>query len=150
MSKAETATEDRRVDAPALAMLFTAIALAVTGQLLMKHGTTLAGADGGPSGLARALLSPYVLAGLGCFVISSLLWLVVLSRLDLSYAFPMIALAQVAVQLLSWLLLGERIPPLRIVGLTVICVGVICVGLSYSRRRPAPEAIETGGAPPSG
>jgi drug/metabolite transporter (DMT)-like permease len=139
----QIAADAPRADVGAIATMFASIAFAITGQLLMKYGTRGAGGGGGLAGLGAALFSPFVLAGLGAFVVSSIMWLVVLSRLDLSYAFPMIALAQVALQVLSWALLGEHIPTLRVVGLAGICVGVICVGLSYGHRRP--ETAPAGG-----
>ena len=77
MTQEPAARDGRPVDVTALAMMFCSIALAVTGQLLMKRGTMLAGGEGGLPGLAAALFSPFVLAGLSSFVVSSMLWLVV-------------------------------------------------------------------------
>jgi multidrug transporter EmrE-like cation transporter len=62
--------------------------------------------------------------------LSAFLWLVVLSRLDLSYAYPFLALNLVLITLVSWIVLGEMIPTLRWLGLGLICLGVVVVARS--------------------
>jgi len=118
------------VDVSALFMLAASISLAVAGQMLMKWGMS-AEKVSEIGQLLRALFTAPVLSGLLCFAASALLWLVVLSRLDLSYVYPMVAVAQVAIMFLCWLLLKEHLPALRIAGMAVICMGVLCVALSY-------------------
>ncbi|MGD8238002.1 MAG: EamA family transporter [Armatimonadota bacterium] len=132
------------VDVVALLLLAGAISLAVAGQMLMKWGMS-AQKVSEIGQLVGALFTARVLAGLLCFVISAMLWLVVLSRLDLSYVYPMVALGQVAVMFLSWLLLKEHLTALRIVGMGVICMGVLCVALSYgmSSSESSPDTDAT-------
>lgn len=62
-----------------------------------------------------------------------ILWLVAISRLDLSLAYPLLALAFVLNPLLARLLLGENIPWERWVGILVICIGVVIVSLTGDR-----------------
>jgi len=71
-----------------------------------------------------------VLLGFILYGVSSLLWLMVLSKRDLSYAYPMIAAGYVLVVFLSWVFFKEEIPLLRIAGLVLICAGVVIVGIS--------------------
>lgn len=117
--------------AKSLFMLFIAVFLGVCGQLALKVGMSKGPPLEGISlALFKALLSPYVLGGLGCYGLSSLLWLVVLSREDLSYAYPMIAIGYVVVVFLSWLLFHEPVPLTRIGGLVLICAGVVIYAFS--------------------
>ena len=65
--------------------------------------------------------------GLALYGISSLVWLIVLSRLDLSYAYPLLASMYIVLPLLSMVFLKESIPPLRWLGMLVVIAGVILV-----------------------
>jgi multidrug transporter EmrE-like cation transporter len=118
------------VDVAALLLLAASISLAIAGQMLMKWGMSVEKVSE-IGQLLRGLCRAPVVSGILCFVVSAMLWLVVLSRLDLSYVYPMVAFAQVAIMFLSWLLLKESLPALRIAGMAVICIGVFCVALSY-------------------
>lgn len=126
----------KSLDWPALGMLAVALVLAISGQLLMKVGMRDQRTDS-IGHLARAAGRLPVLMGMACYAFSAGFYLVVLSRLDLSYVYPMVALAQVGVMLFSWLLLKEGIPPLRILGMAVVCVGVILIALSPAPRQPS-------------
>jgi uncharacterized membrane protein len=127
------------VDVTALLLLAVSISLAVAGQMLMKWGMS-GGRVSEVGQLLRAMVTLPVLSGLLCFAASAMLWLVVLSRLDLSYVYPMVAVAQVAIMFLSWLILKESLPALRMVGMAVVCIGVVCVALSYGNPAPTPSA----------
>ncbi len=74
--------------------------------------------------------NPYVLFALGLYAISVLLWLVVLSRVPLSYAYPMVSLSYVLVILASKWILGESISWIRWVGVLLICLGVALIARS--------------------
>lgn len=76
------------------------------------------------------LLSPYVISGLCIYVLSMLLWLYALTRVDLSFAYPFLALSYVMILIASGIYLGERITPLRALGVLVICLGVLIVSNS--------------------
>ena len=120
-----------------LIMLLLAITLAAGGQVLLKAG--LSQLDH-PT-IVQTMLSMFhnatVFAGYAAFVLSSLLWLVALRRLPLSYAYPMVSLGYVAVVLLSWKMFGESISPLRVTALVVILAGVVLMALSESPKSQA-------------
>jgi drug/metabolite transporter (DMT)-like permease len=118
----------------ALILLVVAILLGAAGQISLKTGLNLLGDKPSPLVVLRSILTPYVFLGFVCYGLSSLLYLVAISRLDLSYAYPMVALSYVIVTFLSWRYLGETVPLLRVGGLAIICAGVVVVALSY---RPA-------------
>ena len=107
------------------------IALSSVAQLMMKIG--MAGARGShATGMAMAVRiasNPYVVAGFAAYGVGAVLWLLVLSRIELSVAYPLVSLGFVFVAILSWLVLGEHLPPLRLAGLVLIIAGVALVGL---------------------
>ena len=72
-------------------------------------------------------LLPTIWFGLAAYGLGAVLWLVVLSRLDLSFAYPLLALSYILIPLLSYLVLGENVPALRWVGIAVIFMGVVIV-----------------------
>ena len=111
------------------------ITLAVSAQLSLKQGMLKVGFIGLnintlPMLLLKALLSPFVLLGLSLFFISALSWLVVLSRVELSWAYPMVAMGYVVTVFLSWLLFKENVTLIRIIGCLIIALGVILISRS--------------------
>ena len=122
----------------ALAILLFAIVLGAVGQILLKAGLSRL-PDHPPVSqvLAQIFTNGRVAGGFACYAVSSLFYLVALSRMELSYAYPMIALSYVLVAYLSWQFLGERIPAVRILGLGIIIAGVVVMALSFTHT-PAP------------
>ena len=117
-------------------LILISVAFAATGQIILKLGMNKVGqiSVGSYSQLSEAIIkmltTPLVPLGLLFYVLAASLWLVVLSRVPLSLAYPMVALGYVIVVFLSWLVLKEVVPPTRWLGLAVICLGVILVGKS--------------------
>lgn len=114
-------------------LVLVSILLAVSGQLLMKHGMNLFGAF--PISqmhfkIVPMILSPWVFSGFILFGISSLFWLAVLSRMQLSMVYPMVSLAYVLVALASIVLFHENVSALRWAGIAVICLGVVLISRS--------------------
>ena len=114
-----------------LLLIFFSVLLAAAGQLLLKQGMREVGRVSDlarvPSTILTALLNPIVLAGLAVFGISAMSWLVVLSRVKLSIAYPMVSLGYVAVVFLSWLIFKEPVKPITIAGCIAIAVGVFLI-----------------------
>lgn len=113
-------------------LLLVAISLSVTGELLLKYGMNKVGLlsfspDVFLPTLWRAFSTPYVLAGFASIFLGSIFWLSVISRLPLSYAYPMLSLSYILVVITSWLLLGEQLSLNRILGVLIICTGVVVV-----------------------
>jgi multidrug transporter EmrE-like cation transporter len=116
-------------------LLLVTVTFNVMGQYLMKRGMIDVGAISGDlsqlfGSLVNAFTNMYVLAGVGAYGLSSIFWLILLSRVELSYAYPALSLGYVMVTLVSALLLGEQVSALRWAGVLVICVGVILVARS--------------------
>jgi multidrug transporter EmrE-like cation transporter len=68
--------------------------------------------------------NPFILAGLLCYVISVLIWLLVLSRVDVSYAYPLLSVGYIVTALAGWLFFQEDLTIWRWGGIVVICAGV--------------------------
>ena len=117
-------------------LVLIAVVISVLGQLSLKVAMNQVGAIDAESlarpmeTLTRVFSTPLVWLGLSCYGVSALLWLVVLSRLDLSYAYLMLASMYVLIPLVSRLFLGERIPPMRWLGMGVVVLGVVIVARS--------------------
>lgn len=92
-------------------------------------GEALAG-HGALAVLQSVASSPMVWVGLGIYGASTLLWLLVLARVDVSLAYPFVGLGFVVTMLLGWLVHGEVLSPARIVGTLMIVAGVIVLGRS--------------------
>lgn len=110
------------------------VTAAAIGQMILKIGMTQVGelkfSDGLINIFSRTFTNLYVLGGLAFFGVNALLWLVVLSREKLSFAYPMVAFAYIVTILLSKFVLHEDIPLLRWAGLSVIIVGILMIAKS--------------------
>jgi len=114
-------------------LLFISISLAVIGQLLMKRGMQIFGTFPVNELLVKIIpmiLNPFVFIGLAAFGVSSVFWLAVLSRLDLSLVYPMVSIGYIFVAIFSWVLLGEQLTLIRWAGIIVICAGVFLISRS--------------------
>ncbi len=112
-------------------LIILSVSLAALGQLLLKLGMLKVGRvsslASAPSMILNALLNPIVLSGLAVFGISALSWLVVLSRVKLSIAYPMVSLGYIAVVFFSWRIFKESVEPITIVGCLTIALGVFLI-----------------------
>ncbi len=112
--------------------IFVSIILAVIGQLLLKMGMLRIGKFSfNISTLVhqyiKIFLNPRVIAGLFGYFVSMLIWLYVLSRMELSFAYPFVALNYVLILFGSYFLFKEAITPMKVIGVIVIVVGVYLV-----------------------
>lgn len=106
-----------------------------TGQVLLKKGMGSMGPLTLSPGQLWSMLwrigtNPFVIVGLAIYVGSTVFWLVVLSRVDLSYAYPFASLSYVLMLIASWLLFNENITSLRVMGSAVVMLGVILISRS--------------------
>jgi drug/metabolite transporter (DMT)-like permease len=112
--------------------IFVSVSFAVAGQLLLKIGMLRMGKfslniSTIVQQYTRIFLNPFVIAGIIGFILSMLIWLYVLSRLELSIAYPFLALNYVLILFASHFLLKETITPTKIVGVAVIIAGVFLI-----------------------
>ena len=121
--------------------VLSGVLLNAVAQLLLKAGASSAGeismSAGAPALLRTAFglaQHPAILGGLACYAISVVVWIVALSRVEVSIAYPMLSIGYIVNALLAWWLFGEDVNLQRWLGIGVIIVGVILVARS---GRPA-------------
>jgi multidrug transporter EmrE-like cation transporter len=116
-----------------LALIVGSVALAAVGQLTLKYGMTRVGPIGGEevrspvATVLRVAREPAVWAGLGMFGISAIAWMVVLSRVPLSFAYPFAAITYVMILLFDHFVLKEPVAPLRWGGVACIVAGLFLI-----------------------
>ena len=121
-----------------LGLLLVSVVFAVAGQLTLKSAMDSIGRIGKASQLSetalRALKEPLLWMGLALFGISALFWLVVLSRVRLSVAYPIVGISYILIVLLARFRLHEHVPTLRWIGVSVIALGIAIIGLSFRSK----------------
>lgn len=120
------------------ALLLVSVIFAIAGQFTLK--TAMDPSRIGRIGTAqvsrptetivRALSEPRLWIGLILFGVSAIFWLVVLSRVPLSVAYPIVGLSYIIVVAMARFFLDEHVPPLRWVGVAVVALGIALVGIS--------------------
>src|SRR5688572_27303339 len=108
------------------------VALGVGGQLLLKYGMSSSGDQVDEvreviPRLLKAAMNPVVITGFLLYGLSAALWLILLTRVDLSFAYPMLSLGYVFVVFLSRALFNEQVTFVRFLGTLVVCLGVFLI-----------------------
>lgn len=118
-----------------LTLIMIGVLLNAAGQLLLKAGANSVGAFAFsrenivPIGWQLAT-EPHILGGLTCYVVSVVVWVMALSRVEVSIAYPMLSFGYVVNAIAAWYLFGEAVTPTRLVGIGVIILGVYIVARS--------------------
>ncbi len=124
---------------PELGLVVISVCFAVAGQVTLKAAMDQFGPIGDAQlsnpvqTFVRALQLPLLWVGLVLFGISAFFWLVVLSRVPLSIAYPLVGVSYILVVLMAKLVLHESVPALRWIGVAVVALGVAVIGASFRR-----------------
>jgi drug/metabolite transporter (DMT)-like permease len=118
-----------------LGLILLTVTLSACAQLALKWGVTrpdmvIALQGGAVDVLLAAALSPLIWVGLIIYGLSVCLWLWVLSRVDLSVAYPFVGVSFLVTMAFGVFLLQENVGPMRVVGTILIAVGCVLVGKS--------------------
>lgn len=117
------------------ALILTGVLLNAAAQLLLKAGTNRIGhfefstANLIPVGMQVAT-QPHIVAGLGCYVVSVVVWIMALSRVPVSVAYPLLSIGYIVNAFAAWYLFGESITAQKLIGIGFICIGVYLVAKS--------------------
>ena len=117
------------------ALVLSGVLLNAVAQLLLKAGVRQLGqfdfsiSNAWPIGSALAT-NPSIIGGLSCYVVSVVVWILALSRVEVSIAYPMLSIGYVVNAGLAWFFFGEAVGPQRLIGIAVIIAGVIIVAKS--------------------
>jgi multidrug transporter EmrE-like cation transporter len=123
------------MNAVSFSLLMLGVFLNASAQLLLKAGTNAVGqfefsaSNIVPVGMKLAL-EPHIMGGLACYVVSVVVWIMGLSRVEVSIAYPMLSLGYVLNAAAAWYLFGEAVSLTRLAGIGVIIVGVYIVARS--------------------
>jgi multidrug transporter EmrE-like cation transporter len=116
-------------------LLLAGVLLNAVAQLLLKAGTNAVGpfefstANAVPVGIKLAF-EPHILGGIACYVVSVVVWILALSRVEVSVAYPMLSIGYVVNAVAAYYLFGEAVSATRLVGIGVIILGVFIVARS--------------------
>lgn len=119
---------DRTMTWGAFALIFASVSLSAVAQTAFKMG--VGQAQGAPDAalwvkVAGMLFSPLVLIGLALYGVGTVFWLFALRQLDLSLAYPFVAMSFVMVAGSGMLFLGEPVQPTRLLGIGLIILGLL-------------------------
>jgi multidrug transporter EmrE-like cation transporter len=118
--------------AASIAFLLCGVLLNASAQLLLKAGTNAIGhfeftaENFLPVGM-RLALEPHILGGMACYAVSLVVWILGLSRVPVSVAYPMLSIGYVLNAVAAWHLFGESLTAQKLVGIGFIVLGVVLV-----------------------
>ena len=113
-------------------LIFVGVMLNAAAQILMKAGTNAVGhfefsmENVLPIGLKLAT-EWHIVTALFCYALSVVVWILALSRVPVSIAFPLLSMAYIVTAVAAWYLLGEPLSMTKLVGIGVIILGVIII-----------------------
>ena len=123
------------MNAVSFSLVLLGVLLNAAAQLCLKAGTNavghfeFTGANVVPIGM-RLAMQPYILAGLACYVVSVVVWIMALSRVQVSMAYPMLSIGYIVNAIAARVLFDEPVNAMRLSGILVIVVGVYLVARS--------------------
>lgn len=113
-------------------LIVTGVMLNVAAQLLIKTGTNAVGyfeytrANILPIGWKLAT-QPHIIGALTCYVVGVVVWILALSRVQVSIAYPLLSLGYIVNAVAAYYLFGEALSPAKLVGMGIIIVGVVVI-----------------------
>ena len=122
------------MNAHSFGLILTGVLLNAVAQLALKasvrdHGAIELGGGALPAAVQVAG-EPALWLGLFCYGVSVIVWILALSRVDVSIAYPMLSIGYIVNAFAAWALFGEALTPMRLVGIGIIVVGVFVLARS--------------------
>jgi len=120
-----------------LPLILLGVLLNAAAQLALKQGMRTIGSFAFslesviPIG-ARVALNPFIIVACICYVVSIIVWIMVLSRVEVSYAYPLLSIGYIVVALAGQALFGEVVGSVRWAGILIICLGVYLITRSVT------------------
>ena len=116
----------------AFALILTGVLLNAAAQLLLKAGTNAIGhfefhlENILPIGM-KVAFQPFIMGGMACYAVSLVIWIMALSRVPVSLAYPMLSIGYVVNAAVAYYWLGEDISLQKLLGIGCIIIGVVLV-----------------------
>ena len=116
-------------------LILAGVLLNAVAQLLLKAGTNTLGVITPSFANVLPLVgaiatNPHFLGGFACYGISVLVWILALSRVPVSIAYPMLSIGYVVNALAAWYLFGEMLSSGRWLGIGFVLIGVYLLARS--------------------
>lgn len=114
-------------------LILFSVALNASAQLFLRKGmpqvslVTDQGAIELLQGVFRVVFNPWVFSGLSCYAISIVLWMYVLSKVQVSFAYPFLSVGYVIVVAAAYVFFREPVSVMKLAGIALICAGVVLV-----------------------
>lgn len=112
-------------------MIALPISIGVLGQILLKMGTIQLGSisliSNSIGHYLRIFLNPFIFSGLSAYFISAVFWIYLLSRVPLSFAYPMLSTSYIIITIFSIFIFKEQVSLINWLGIFIIIIGVIFV-----------------------
>jgi drug/metabolite transporter (DMT)-like permease len=116
-------------------LLLTVLSVSISGvaQVALKSGVSSPAVKSAMAtqhlhAIVQAFVNPGVVGGLFLYGVGAMMWLGVLSRADLSLAYPFVSLSFIITSAAGWLLFHEAVTPGRLAGLALVLAGVVLCG----------------------
>lgn len=116
-------------------LIMAGVLLNAAAQLLLKAGTTAVGHFSFqienilPIGMKLAF-QPYIMGGMACYAVSLVVWIMALSRVPVSLAYPMLSVGYVINAVIAYFWFGEALAAQKLLGIGFIVIGVVLVARS--------------------
>ncbi len=110
-------------------LVLVGVLLNAAAQLCIKQGMNMIGNVSLDAGavlamIPRASINPYILAGLACYVVSVLVWMIVLSKVEVSLAYPFLSIGYIVTAFVGYFFMGETLGLYKVLGIITICAGI--------------------------
>jgi multidrug transporter EmrE-like cation transporter len=115
-----------------LPLILLSVTVTAVAQVVLKRGMSGAGMNealsaGWVPAVLAVLSNVWVVAGLGLYFLGAVVWLVVLNRVPVSFAYPFVGLGFIVTALLAWGVLGEGLSAVRAFGTLFVTLGVVLI-----------------------
>lgn len=114
-------------------LILLSVLLNCAAQLLIRKGMLIEGEVGMQNMLSHVgsmITNVWLWGAMLCYALSIFLWMSVLSKVEVSYAYPLLSVGYVVSAVAGYALFNENLSPIRIAGIIVICIGVILISRS--------------------
>jgi multidrug transporter EmrE-like cation transporter len=120
---------------PAFTLIMAGVLLNAMAQLALKAsvkgtGSIELSASKALPVASQLMAEPWLWVGLGCYGVSVIIWILALSRVDVSIAYPMLSVGYVVNAIAAYALFGEALTPGRMIGIGIIILGVTVLARS--------------------
>jgi multidrug transporter EmrE-like cation transporter len=117
-----------------IVLILLSVSLNAAAQIFMRWGMLQVGevslAASLAAALPRMLRNGFLWLAMASYGVSIVTWMIVLSRVEVSFAYAFLSLGFVLVTVIGYFFFNEHVTPIRVLGIALICAGVFFVSKS--------------------